>query len=42
MARAELVKTKPDATFNGMVVVTVRAVYDQTRGPGAGALVAEV
>ncbi|MFO8013807.1 MAG: pyridoxamine 5'-phosphate oxidase family protein [Phycisphaerae bacterium] len=41
-AQAELVKTKPDKRFKGVVVVTVNAVYDQTRGPNAGALVAEV
>ncbi len=42
VAQAELVKTKPDKRFKGVVVLTVRAVYDQTRGPNAGALVAEV
>ena len=42
MAQAELAKKNPDKRFKGVVVVTVRAVYDQTRGPNAGALVGEV
>jgi len=42
MAQAELAKKMPDKRFKGVVAVTVRAVYDQTRGPNAGALVAEV
>jgi predicted pyridoxine 5'-phosphate oxidase superfamily flavin-nucleotide-binding protein len=36
-AQAELQKTKPGKKFKGVVVFTVHAVYDQTRGPKAGA-----
>jgi len=42
LAQAELIKKTPDKRFKGVVVFTVRAVYDQTRGPNAGALVAEI
>jgi hypothetical protein len=42
MAQAELVNKKPDKRFKGVVVFTVTAVYDQTRGPNAGAIVSEV
>jgi len=42
LAQAELAKKAPDKHFKGVVVVTVKAVYDQSRGPNAGSLVAEV
>jgi predicted pyridoxine 5'-phosphate oxidase superfamily flavin-nucleotide-binding protein len=42
LAQAELEKKKPGKRFKGVVVFTVHAVYDQTRGPNAGALIAEV
>lgn len=42
MAQAELEKKKPGKRFKGVVVFTAQAVYDQTRGPNAGALLSEV
>jgi len=42
LAQAELAKKAPDKRFNGVVAVTVKAVYDQSRGPNAGSLIAEV
>jgi len=42
MAQAELAKKKPPKTFKGVVVFTVKAIYDQTRGPDAGALIARL
>ncbi len=41
-AQAALAKKKPGKTFKGVVVFTVKAVYDQTRGPDAGALIARL
>ena len=38
-AQAELEKKKPGKKFKGVVVFTVKAAYDQTRGPNAGALI---
>jgi len=41
LAQAELEKKSPDKQFKGVVVFTVRTVYDQVPGPNAGKLVAE-
>jgi len=42
LAQGELAKRKPDKKFKGVVALRVRSVYDLSRGPRAGALIAEV
>jgi predicted pyridoxine 5'-phosphate oxidase superfamily flavin-nucleotide-binding protein len=42
MANDNLHKRKPDKNFKGVVVVTITEVYDATRGPTAGKLIAKL
>ena len=42
LAQGELAKKKPDKKFKGVVALRVTSVYDLSRGPHAGALIAEV
>ena len=40
-ANENLHKKKPDKSFKGVIVVQIAAVYDASRGPSAGKLVAD-